>query len=64
MPRIDIKPLEAVRGKEEIPYWLQREHGPDDTFISEFYLAELKAMNFYYFKPLNLWYFVMAALRN
>lgn len=54
--RLPANPHKLPRGKEGFPYRFQRKHHPD------FSLQDHETINFFYFKPHSLWYFIKAAL--
>lgn len=51
----------AARGRKGPPSSVQRQHSPADTLTSKFWPPGLCEINFWCFKPLGWWQFVMAA---
>ena len=64
MPRIDNYHQKLGSGKEGFSPTDFRGNGLVNTLILDFQLPECDKINFYCFKPLSLWYFVMAVLGN
>ena len=59
-----VEPPKAGGGKKQIlPLSLQRENGPADTLILNFWPPDHEKIHFH-FKQSNLWQFVPAAPRN
>ena len=55
-------PLSMGFSRQE--HWSGLPFPSSDTLIWDHYLQKWERINFYYFKPHSLWYFVMAALCN
>ena len=65
MPKCAVKPPEAEREAwNRFSFIDIRKNQLCQHLISHFYLQNCEIINFCYFKPSMLWYFVMAALGN